>query len=401
MSGKRSALGAMGSQGMQALASFTIQVLVARTLGFDGLGAFAIAYGVMVLVAGLASGMVGDSLVVLERRAPPVRSALQQFAGAIAVTAALLSATIAAASGLMDAATAVMFGAGVALFALEEVMRRLLMAGFGFWRVMLIDFASFVVALAVVGLSALAGSLSLFVFLAAVAAGQLAAISLGIVLLPREERYIVGFMRGGHGTVFRYGIWRAGQQFLRPAMLTVIRTLVTVLASLAATGLLEAGRVFVAPATLAVSGLSSYLFVSFARDSNTALSAKLRRADRAVLTLVGLTVIIGAVLVAVLPWAGALLFGTAPELLAVIGWIAYTASIAAVTPYGALAAVGGKQATVFAIRAADTVLAIAFVSAVLLAGGDVQWVPATLAAASIVGGLAIRWMLLVPMARAT
>ena len=188
MSGKRSALGAMGSQGMQALASFTIQVLVARTLGFDGLGAFAIAYGVMVLVAGLASGMVGDSLVVLERRAPPVRSALQQFAGAIAVTAALLSATIAAASGLMDAATAVMFGAGVALFALEEVMRRLLMAGFGFWRVMLIDFASFVVALAVVGLSALAGSLSLFVFLAAVAAGQLAAISLGIVLLPREER---------------------------------------------------------------------------------------------------------------------------------------------------------------------------------------------------------------------
>ncbi|MBH0022851.1 hypothetical protein [Salinibacterium sp. SWN248] len=400
MSGKRSALGAIGSQGMQALSSFTIQALVARTLGFDGLGAFAIAYGVMVLVAGLASGMVGDSLVVLERRAPAVRSALQQFALGIAVGAGVLSAALAGASGLLDAPTAAMFGAGVALFALEELMRRLLMAGFGFWRVMVIDFASFAVALAVIGLSALAGALSLFVFLGAVAAGQLAAIGLGAVLLPRQERFVVGFVRGGVGTVFRYGIWRAGQQFLRPALLTVVRTLVTVLASLAATGLLEAGRVFVAPATLAVSGLSSYLFVSFARDNSKPLAEKLRRADRAVSTLVSLTVVVGALLVALLPWGGALLFGTAPDLLAVIGWIAYTASIAAVTPYGALAAVGGKQAAVFAIRAADTVLAIGFVSAILLAGGDVQWVPAALAAASILGGLGIRWMILVPLVRA-
>ena len=384
---------------MQALASFTIQVIVARTLGFEGLGAFAIAYGVMVLVAGVASGMVGDSLVVLERRERGIRSALQQFALAIAALTAVASALVAWASGLLDVPTAIVFGSAVALFALEELMRRLLMAGFGFWRAMLIDFASFCVALIVIGVVAFTGTLSLLVFLGAIAIGQVAAILLGVILLPHEERFVVGFVSNGLAEVFRYGIWRSGQQFLRPAMLTVVRTLVTVLASLAATGLLEAGRVFVAPATLAVSGLSSYLFVSFANDKQKPITEKLRRADRSVLALVGFTVLVGAVLVVVLPWVGALLFGTAPDLLAVIGWIAYTASIAAVTPYGALAAVGGRQAAVFTVRAADTAAAIGFAWVVLAAGGGVQWVPAALAVASILGGLAIRSFILVPLVR--
>lgn len=384
---------------MQALSSFTIQVIVARTLGFDGLGAFAIAYGVMVLVAGVASGMVGDSLVVLERREPSIRSALQQYAIGIASVAALLSATVGWATGLLDAPTAVVFGAAVALFALEEVMRRLLMAGFGFWRVVMIDLVSFGVALAIIGIASLLSALSLITFLAAIAGGQLAAIALGAVLLPREERFVVGFIRGGLVTVFRYGIWRSGQQFLRPAMLTVVRTLVTVLASLAATGLLEAGRVYVAPATLAVSGLSSYLFISFARDKRKPLDEKLRRADRSVLALVGFTALVGAVMLAVLPWLGAFIFGTAPDLLAVAGWIAYTASIAAVTPYGALAAVGGRQAAVFTIRSLDTIVAVIFVWMVLAGGVGVQWVPAALAVASIVGGLGIRSFILVPLVR--
>ena len=384
---------------MQALSSFTIQVIVARTLGFEGLGAFAIAYGVMVLVAGVASGMVGDSLVVLERRKPSIRSALGQFAVAIAASTAIASTAIAWGSGLLDVSTAIVFGCAVALFALEELMRRLLMAGFGFWRAMLIDFASFCVALAVIGIVALTDTLSLLTFLGAISIGQLTAILLGIVLLPREERFLVGFVSGGLAEVFRYGVWRSGQQFLRPAMLTVVRTLVTLLASLAATGLLEAGRVFVAPATLAVSGLSSYLFISFANDKQNALGAKLRRADRSVIALVGFTILVGAALVVVLPWAGALLFGTAPDLLAVVGWIAYTASIAAVTPYGALAAVGGRQAAVFTVRAADTAAAIGFVWIVLAAGGSVQWVPAALALASILGGLAIRFFILIPLVR--
>lgn len=399
MRARSAALGAIGSQGTQALASFTIQVIIARTLGFEGLGAFAIAYGVMVLVAGVASGLVGDSLVVLERRVNRIRWALQQFALAIAIITAVASAALAWASGLLDGATAAVFGAALALFAVEELMRRLLMAGFGFWRVMLIDLASFAVALGVIGMVALTGTLSLLTFFTAIAIGQLVAIALGVTLLPREERFLARLERGGALEVFRYGAWRSGQQFLRPAMLTVVRTLVTLLASLAATGLLEAARVYVAPATLAVSGLSSYLFVSFANDRSKPVREKLRRADRAVLALVGFTALVGAVLVLALPWAGALLFGSSPDQLAVIGWIAYTASIAAVTPYGALAAVGGRQAAVFAVRGGDTVVAIVFAWALLSAGGSVQWVPAVLAVASVLGGLAIRFLILVPLVR--
>jgi O-antigen/teichoic acid export membrane protein len=396
---KSAALGAVGSQGTQALASFTIQVIVARTLGFEGLGAFAIAYGVMVLVAATASGLIGDSLVVLERRTNRIRWALQSFALAIAIVAAFASFVVGWASGLLDPATAAMFGAAVALFAIEELMRRLLMAGFGFWRVVLIDLTSFAVALGIILAVALGESLSLLAFFTAITVGQAVAVAVGLALLPKEERFLVPPERGGAREVFRYGAWRSGQQFLRPAMLTVVRTLITLLASLAATGLLEAGRVYVAPATLAVSGLSSYLFVSFANDKTRPIGENLRRADRSVLALVSFTVLVGAVLVGALPWAGALLFGTPPDLLAVIGWIGYTASIAAVTPYGALAAVGGRQAAVFGVRAADTVLAIAFAWALLRAGGSVQWVPAVLAAASVLGGLAIRFLILVPLVR--
>lgn len=401
MSSKRSALGAIGSQGMQALASFTIQVVVARTLGLDGLGAFAIAYGVMVLVAGAASGMVGDSLIVLERRDRRIRSALQQSAITIAVGGGAVAAAVGWVSGLMDAATAIAFAVAVALFALEEVLRRLLMAGFGFWRVVVIDFVGLCAALGTIAALAAAGPLSLLAFLTAVAVGQVAAIALGVVLLPREERFTVGFVRGGLSTVLRYGSWRAGQQFLRPALLTIVRAQVTVLASLAATGLLEAGRLYVAPATLAVSGLGSYLFVSFARDARKPLAEKLRAADRAVLALVGFSILVGVALVALLPSLGALLFGIAPPLVAVVGWIAYTVSIAAVTPYGALAAVGGRQAAVFVVRAIDTAAAVVLVAVLLSAGAGVPWVPVALAAASVLGGFTIRWVILVPLIRAS
>jgi len=104
-------------------------------------------------------------------------------------------------------------------------------------------------------------------------------------------------------------------------------------------------------------------------------------------------------MVGLLPWAGEMLFGTAPDPLAVVGWIAYTASIAAVTPYGALAAVGGRQASVFTVRAIDTLVGIGLVWIALSAGVSVQWVPAILAVTSLLGGIAIRWIILLPLVR--
>jgi hypothetical protein len=95
----------------------------------------------------------------------------------------------------------------------------------------------------------------------------------------------------------------------------------------------------------------------------------------------------------VLPLAGPLLFGVRPDLRAVLGWLAYTVSVAAVTPYGALAAVGGRQALVFAIRAGDTAVSLAAVVVALAVGLDPAWSAALLAVGSLAGGLVIRFAL--------
>jgi O-antigen/teichoic acid export membrane protein len=396
---KGNAVGAVGAQGAQAIGSFVIQIIVVRTLGLGGLGTFSILFGVMVLVAGILTGFVGDSLVVLDRRSHPVRAALEQYALALSVAAGLVSAVVATIAGLITVPQAVLFGISVLFFGLEEIMRRLLMANFLFWRVAIIDSFSFLVVLAYVGIAALVHGIDLEVFLAAIALGQFAAILLGARLLPREERFAVRFGRGDFRGVAAYGIWRSSQQLLRPGLLTVIRTMVTIFIGLAATGLLETARVYVAPAMLVITGLASFLFVSYARDKNAKVSVQLPKADRAVLAMLGITVAMGVVLLAFLPLLGPLLFGTTPQLAAVVGWLLYTASVSAVTPYGALAAVGGRQSLVFAFRLSDTIVSGISVLILLALGGPPELAPIVMCVGSIAGGIGIRVFILSPAMR--
>lgn len=384
----RRAVGAVAAQGVQALTSFVLQVAVARTLGLSGLGAFAIVYGVVVLASGVVTGFVGDSLVVLDRRHPPVRAALQQFALALAILTGAVAGAGAALARLITPLEAALVLLATALFCLEEVLRRTLMARLLFWRVALIDACGLVVVVAIVGSSALLTPPTLATFLLALAGGQLVALLLGVVMLPRDERFLVPFRAADRRTVARYGIWRSLQQFLRPALLTAVRSVVGVLVGLAATGLLEAARVYTAPALLLVSGLSSYLFASYAKERSGA--GGVRRADRAVGALVAMTAAMAVVAVLLLPVVGPLLFRTTPDLVAVVGWLLYTVSVAAVTPYGALAAVAGRQAVVFAVRAGDTLVSLAAVVVALLLGADPAWAPALLVIGSLAGGLVLR-----------
>jgi O-antigen/teichoic acid export membrane protein len=387
---RRSALGAVAAQGAQALASFVLQVAVAHTLGVRGLGAFSILYGVVVLASGTITGFVGDSLVVLDRRKRPIRSALQQYSLLLAFGAGTVAAIVTTLLGFTSTGEGWLFALAIAAFCLEEVVRRTLMAELLFWRVAAIDTAGLAVALAIVGLERLGGPLTLGAFLAALAAGQAVALAAGAAILPPAERFLVPFSGGGRREVAVYGTWRSLQQFLRPALLTGVRTAVGIAAGLTATGLLEAARVYVAPALLLVGGLSSYLFASFAKQQDRPMQERLRRSDRAVGALLGFTAAIGVVAVLVLPVAGPLLFTTTPDLVAVLGWLAYTASVAAVTPYGALAAVGGAQVLVFAIRLGDTVLSLVAVVVALALGMDPAWSAAVLSIGSLSGGLVLR-----------
>lgn len=391
------ALGAILAQGTQAGISFVLQVLVARVLGVEELGRFAILYGVIVVLTGVVTGVVGDSLVVLDRQHPPIRSALQGVAVTLAVTGALVSGAVLAAIGLITPVEAVLFATAAVLFTLEEVLRRLLMADFAFLRVVAADASGFALALAIVLLAMATGAVDLAWFLAAIAAGQALAILGAVLLLPRPERSLARPQRGGLAAVLDYGTWRGLQQLLRPGMLTAVRLAIGGFAGLAAVGLLEAARVYVAPALLIVGGLTSYLFVRYAKDRTLPYRAVLRRADRTVLALVAATIVLGSAALAVLPWLGPLLFAVTPEFWAVVGWLAFTVAVAATTPYGTLAAVHGGQRRVFAIRLTDTVVSIAAVAALLATGQPPLWAPLVLAVGALLGGLTIRVLILAPL----
>ncbi len=393
------ALGAIVAQGAQAGISFVLQVLVARTLGLEELGRFAILYGVIVVVTGVVTGVVGDTLVVLDRSRGPIRSALQGTTITLATTGGVVGALVFLAIGLISPLEALLFALATALFTAEEVMRRLLMASFSFSRVVTADVGGFAVALALIFGVGITSAYSLAAFLGAIAAGQAVAIIVAALLLPHGERRWAAQERGGLREVLGYGTWRGLQQLLRPGLLTAVRLLVGAFAGLAAVGLLEAARVYVAPALLIVGGLTSYLFVRYAQDREKPLRAVVRRADLTVLALVGGTAVLGVVALLLLPWLGPLLFTVQPPADAVIGWLAFTAAVAATTPYGTLAAVHGGQRTVFVIRLLDSVVSAGAVLLLLAAGAAAAWTPVVLAVGALLGGAAIRILVLAPLAR--
>jgi hypothetical protein len=197
--------------------------------------------------------------------------------------------------------------------------------------------------------------------------------------------------------VARYGIWRSLQQAVRPALLTAVRVTVTLLAGLAATGQLEVARIYVAPIMLIVSGASSYLFTAFARERAVPIKEMLRIADRGVAALTVVALVAGIVALALLPTVGEWVTGQQPDAAAVVGWIAYAASVAAVTPYGALAAVRGKQAGVLGLRLADSVMSLSLAGAFVAFAAGYTFVPVLMAVGSLLGGPLIRGLLIRPM----
>jgi len=393
---RHGAIGAMAAQVSQAGGSFALQLIAAVMLGLAGFGKFAILYGVIVLLTGLASGFVGDSLTVLNRRSPGIRAGLQGWAILLSVGAGLVGGGIVIVIGFATPAEGALFAVAIVLFLLEDVFRRLLMAELLFWRITIVDAVAVAVSLTTLGITAAISAVTLSALFGALALGQGFAIVVAIFLVPARERYLVPVRGGEFATVFGYGAWRSAQQGVRPALLTAVRTAVVIVIGLTAVGELEAARLFVAPAMLVVSGFSSFLFASFARSSHLPLTRLLRKADVGVAQLVGVTILIGAAALLVLPEVGQHLIGERLNTLTVVGWLAYAASVAAVTPYGALAAVRGKQATVLALRVTDSVLSLTGAILVVLLGGPVSLVPFVLTLGSLLGGLAIRWLVLSP-----
>lgn len=393
----RSLVGAVGAQASQALGSFLILAVAARSLNLGSLGLLSLLYGLIVLSAATTSGFVGDSLTVLNRRSKVLRAGLQvwmfllSFACAVAVPLAVW------ALGLVNLTQAVLLGLAVAAYLVEDVLRRLLMACMLFQRIVVMDVSVIAGALLLLLLVGQQTELTVSSFLAAIAVGQATGAVAGVVALPAAERVLVGLRGAQWRAVAAYGSWRAAQQSLRPALLTALRSAVVLMVALEASGALELARVYAAPAMLVVGGISSYLFASFARAREVPLEQLLRRADRGVLALLCTTAACTAAAVLALPTAGPLLLGSLPELAAVAGWLTYTAAVSAATPYGVLAAVRSNPSRIFLIRFIDTLVSLGAVVLLVHLTGNAALAPLAAAFGTALGGLAIRQILLVPL----
>ena len=133
------ALGAISGQLSQALSSFVLQLLAARLLGASGLGEFALAYSVIMMSTAIGSGMVGDSLTILDRHQPALRAALQSWGLLVPVATGVVSAIAVILTGLMPLEPGILFGLALAAFLVETTMRRLLMASMRFWSLVIVD----------------------------------------------------------------------------------------------------------------------------------------------------------------------------------------------------------------------------------------------------------------------
>lgn len=393
------ALGGLAAQGSQALASVVLQVLAARLLGLEGLGRFATLYAVIILATAICSGFVGDSLTVLDRADRRVRAGLQGWLAAIAIGAGVVCGLVPWAFSFLSPAASLAFGAAAALFLVEDTLRRHLMATLDFWRIVVVDLTALLTSLAsIVTLTLSADRFTVTYLLASLAVGQLAATVAAVALVDPTDRWLAPMTDAAWSSVARFGGWRALQQAVRPTLLALMRLACLLAVSTAAVGALEAARIYMAPSMLAVGGISSYLFASYAANAHVPLGQLIHLADRSVAMLLAGIAIFGAAAVALLPWLGPLLTDGRYDLsvVAVTGWVCYAASVAAVTPYGQLGAVRGRQRVVLAWRLGDSAISLILVIAVLAAHRSVVWVPFALACGSISGGMAIRRFVLRP-----
>ena len=386
---------AVVAQFSQAIGSFLLHFLAQHFLGVEGLGRFALVYGLIVIATSIVTGLVGDSLTVLERNDPAIRSGLQLVTWVVSTVAGATLLVGGLISGRMSVTEAALAGLACWAFVFEDVLRRSLMATLRFWSLALVDASALVASVCFVLLAAWFGDVTQSVLLLGLVIGQVVATVLAVRMLPVDERRLVRRVRPDVGAVWRFGSLRALSQMLRPTMMASVRFIVVGFLGITAFGELEAARLFVAPAMLMVNGVSAYLFASYARDRTRPLDELRRRADTAVLVLAVLTLFAGIGATALGALVGDQLIDDDATLhaAAVLGWAVYAAASAAVTPYGSLAAVRGRQLRVLQVRAAESALSVIAVVLALASGASAQWVPFALAVAAVASGITLRCLL--------
>ncbi|TKJ18786.1 hypothetical protein A6V29_10950 [Blastococcus sp. CCUG 61487] len=396
---RRPVTGAVTGQVTQALVGLVLQVAAARFLGAAGLATFALGYGLVVLATAVCSGLVGDSLTVLDRTDERIRAGLHGWAALVSVAAGVLGAAAALITGVLPVWAGLLVGPATAAYIVRDTLRRLLMACGGFWSLPAVDGMSLLLSLATLVVLGVDGELTVASFVVAVLVGQTGASLVAWWRLPDAERPRGPWRNPALRSVVDFGVWRAAAATIRPTLLTVVRIVVVAAVGAAAYGPIEAARVLTAPTLVLVEGLGSFLLPYFvARHARGALGT-LRTADRIAAAMAVAVALIGAAVCLLLPWLGPLLAGGEYDvpLLPVVGWSAYAVAGAVLLPYQALATVHRRQRQVLALRSFEFVGLVAVVAVVLTVENGAQWAPLGLAVGPLLAALAIRALVLVPV----
>lgn len=383
------AVAAMCSQAFTAGGSLILQLIAAHTLGLAGYGAYALCLSLLGTATAWYTGYVGDGLTVLNRSNPRIRGGLSASALIILTVSFLASIAMVYALGLGSGFTAEIYAVMVVCWLLEETGRRVLMARLEFWGLVVNDAVYTGVTLLVLGGFILAGNRdTLALMLTAMTVGALAAVGAALVQLPRAEYESVRPSTAGLSEVAAFGIWRCLHASLRPLQLLVARVLLLQLVSLTAVGLVESGRLVVAPMQTVINGAAGVLLSTAAMNEKRGQATVNRLTERATVLLVSVT-LVGGIMVALLSHPiGRLMTGRPVPMMLVLGWVAYLTAWAASLPSTTELVARKQTRFVFVARLADSGLGLLLVVSFLALGFGADLTPWLLA---VGGAVSVFW----------
>ncbi len=387
------ATAAVMSQGVQAAVSLGLQLLALKELGRAGLGAFSLlTAGVVVTFTAVHTGWIGDALQVFDRSRPTMRRALaisRIISALMAVLVGIVTAMLMADRG---AASAALFALTLVAWTVEETGRRIFMARLDFWGLLRNDLV-YAAGATVVALTAVVlGRVSIDALLGAMLVGAVASILQGRRTLPREEFDLEVRGPNDMAALARFSGWRAGQITVRPLSMLVVRIVVVSATSLAGLGLLEAGRLVLAPVFTTVNGIGAFLLPTFAKTVDD---------DRATMRLVlkvagvgmALTALYGVTAALVVPAIQSAMGDDSPFPPAmIIAWTVYAMANFASIPFGNALVARHRSREVFRARCIDGVIGVALAYGLVSTAG-ITAVPLGLALGVVAGSGWLWWWL--------
>ncbi len=375
------------SQGINAGGSLLLQIVAARTLGLAAYGSFAVCLALLSAATALFSGYVGDSLAVLDRHDRDTRATLVASALTLLVLAfGIAFGTVVAL--LHSPGAALVYAVMTVLWLIEETFRRILIARLEFWKLVANDSSYNTIALVIVGVLLLVGQhITLGRIFVAMALGAATAVVVGIVQVPRAERTDLRPGWAAMRAVATFAAWRSLHAALRPTALLLSKALVISLISLTAAGVLEAGRLVVAPLQVIINGAGSFLLAGFAAGERGTAARNNRMARYAVWLLLATVVICGCALALLAGPAGRIMTGRPVDPLLVFGWTAYLAVWAVGLPYISEVVARKHSRAVFVARLVDSVLGLVLAGIAIELHAGVAAVPWLMA----LGGLYAVW----------